>query len=493
MSTPSANAITIGPRFFKQERNNYADWRAAIVREFLQNSVDAGATRIDIWIEEIKDKVKISVADNGRGMSLDVLKNVYLVAGNTSKENEGTVGGFGKARILTCWANDSYSIKSCNYLVTGSGSHYEIQENQDFCKGSIFETITDPAPWVSITKRVLAGGYKNNCSVYVNGELFDSYPNRGRFIREISSGLLYVNKTNKFNRLDVRVQGVWMYSINITAPVHVMLELNPDKAREILTSNRDGMKAEYSQEVASFLQELASESLSALKPRRPRRQLRMPGNGFKAVSENKQISTRGTKEVSVDSFVSGFKTGIGTPEIHEQFSVSTLVKQRHPILENSFFLNEAGNYPSIYKLEDKYRPDNIQEGTTRFKLLAIWFKICEIAMQKFVNQFGEFDGLSWGVGFILTEPETKAVHLTDNGVHYFLLNPVDLDGKIAYSVNDKENIGTLVAIAAHEISHVASSRHDEIFASVMTTIADKMFGEAKQVFAAVKKVKDGEI
>lgn len=482
------SSITIGPRFFKQERNNYADWRAAIVREFLQNSVDAKATRIDIWIEEVKDKIKISVADNGIGMSRAILENVYLVAGNTSKENEGTVGGFGKARILTCWANDSYSIRSSDYIVEGCGANYVIKD-ADKINGSIFETITDPAPWVAITKRVLASGYNgyvNGADIYVNGELFDNYPNRGRHIREISSGHLYVNKTNKFNRLDVRVQGIWMYSINITAPVHVMLELHPEKAREILTSNRDGMKSEYAQEVNAFLQELASESLSALKPRRPSCRLRMPGNGFKAVSQNKKIiaveENNGQQTNNISSVgVSG--------EVTRQLPNFA---RRHPILENAFFINEAGNFPEIYKLEDKYRPDNIETHTTRFKLLAIWFKICEIAIQKFVDKFNDFDGINWGVGFILTESETEAVHLTENGTHYFLLNPVDFSGKIKYSVNNKEDIGKLVALAAHEVSHVASSRHDEIFASVMTTIAEKMFGEAKSVFAEVKKVKDGE-
>ena len=81
----------ISKDFFRKERSFYSDWHEAFFRELIQNSVDAGASNIDIDIVEDEAvsvfnqpkpssglATRITVTDDGSGMSLDVLDNVYF-------------------------------------------------------------------------------------------------------------------------------------------------------------------------------------------------------------------------------------------------------------------------------------------------------------------------------------------------------------------------------------------------------------------------------
>lgn len=53
------------------------EYPAAVVKELVENSIDAGATQIDIEIENL-GLTKIRVADNGEGMTLEDLERCYL-------------------------------------------------------------------------------------------------------------------------------------------------------------------------------------------------------------------------------------------------------------------------------------------------------------------------------------------------------------------------------------------------------------------------------
>jgi len=51
--------------FLKMAIIDYSNWQIALVREFLQNSIDAGSTVIDMTFSE----EKFTVIDNGCGMN----------------------------------------------------------------------------------------------------------------------------------------------------------------------------------------------------------------------------------------------------------------------------------------------------------------------------------------------------------------------------------------------------------------------------------------
>jgi len=144
MSDP--RKVTIHKSFFKKERDGfYSDWSIAFWRELFQNSVDAGAQNIRIYIDQKEGRgsfgnfrvdppniVRVVFADDGCGMSYDVLDDVYFAIGNTTKTaDDGSVGGFGRARLMTCFSQDRYSILTQDNFVVGEGGDFDIYPLQN--------------------------------------------------------------------------------------------------------------------------------------------------------------------------------------------------------------------------------------------------------------------------------------------------------------------------------------------------------------------------
>jgi len=101
-------SITVPKEFFVKERRMYSYWQQAFWREFFQNSVDAGSTKIDVRLSVNSDyAVEVVFTDNGCGMDRDTLERVYFRLGASTKSGADMVGGFGRARILTCFSMDS--------------------------------------------------------------------------------------------------------------------------------------------------------------------------------------------------------------------------------------------------------------------------------------------------------------------------------------------------------------------------------------------------
>lgn len=99
------NHVIIGPQFFQNEKRTYSNWRSALIRELIQNAVDAPNSEIiDFQIEN----GIITIDDNGSGMSRETLTSVFLVLGETTKKSADHCGGFGIARNLLCFAQTSY-------------------------------------------------------------------------------------------------------------------------------------------------------------------------------------------------------------------------------------------------------------------------------------------------------------------------------------------------------------------------------------------------
>ncbi len=74
----------------------FAD-RFAFLRELVQNSIDAGATSIEVELrEERAGEVRVSVIDDGEGMDADIVENALLVLFRSTKEGaSGKIGKFG--------------------------------------------------------------------------------------------------------------------------------------------------------------------------------------------------------------------------------------------------------------------------------------------------------------------------------------------------------------------------------------------------------------
>lgn len=69
----------------------------AFVRELVQNGIDAGATAIEVTVDRAADGVtSVRVADDGCGMTLDVVENALLVLFRSTKDEDSTkIGKYG--------------------------------------------------------------------------------------------------------------------------------------------------------------------------------------------------------------------------------------------------------------------------------------------------------------------------------------------------------------------------------------------------------------
>lgn len=121
-------AVTVPAEFFRAELRVYGDWREAFVRELLQNSTDAKSSRIDVTFSTVNGRGRITFVDDGQGMSRQVLEDVFFALGRSTKSGENSIGGFGRARIIICFAQHSYTIRTGNLLVEGAGGQYTITE-----------------------------------------------------------------------------------------------------------------------------------------------------------------------------------------------------------------------------------------------------------------------------------------------------------------------------------------------------------------------------
>ena len=85
----------------------------ALIRQFLQNSLDAGAKRVDF----LTGDGYLMVRDNGRGITRERMVEALLTMGGTDKP-EGAIGGFGNAKIALLFSHEAYRIRALDTIVT---------------------------------------------------------------------------------------------------------------------------------------------------------------------------------------------------------------------------------------------------------------------------------------------------------------------------------------------------------------------------------------
>ena len=135
--------VTIGSDYFRKERDNYSNFGFAFWRELFQNSIDAGSKNINISMSHLSED-KPQILDNGKpqqgtlvqfqddgcGMITKILRDIYFCLGETTKTDTSTIGGYGKARILTCFSHFFYGIQTQDNVVNGYGSIYNLKNGK---------------------------------------------------------------------------------------------------------------------------------------------------------------------------------------------------------------------------------------------------------------------------------------------------------------------------------------------------------------------------
>ena len=491
--------LTIGPSYFRNERRAYSDWKIAVFTEILQNSIDSvGCSRIDIDIVQKENETIITAKDNGSGMSRETLENIFLVIGETSKSTGETIGGFGIARNLICFGMEQYKIKSFDYVVEGKGASYTINKSEEFVKGCIFEITAEKYDWLEKLHSVLEQSSINQ-AIFINGEKYSNDVHRGRMVRNLTFGDLYVNKSAKNPGVFIRCKGLKMfskYAPNLTS--QVILEIHHDKAKEILTSNRNGLNRLQDDELQAFLTELACDSSSSLRNKtRHFKRLVNKGTGFKTcikkknqISENSESAeeTNIYSEFNKKKVIDEILNGGGNPTDYGNLPIYL----QDPILQNMMILNESNDIKKVQLINNFYHPEKwTSRDSTRYQLLREWFAICQIVMDEVSNWKNE--EFFFSVGWIFTDNTDgegiTAAHAQDSGVHYLLINPIDENNKLKYSVNNKGDWYSLIVLACHEATHCLHHYHNEDFSSMFTHLMMRVMKRKNELFDAIKTIK----
>lgn len=474
------NQIAIGPEFFVKAKRDYADFYWAICREFGQNSMDCGSTRIDITIERPGDDTILTIVNNGDPMTKEVLVDKLLALGGTGKDfQNGSVGGFGRAKEILYFCHKEYRIESGGFLVNGSGAGYNI------CAADLHRQGT-------LSRIVLGGEHRNRLNesfrrfasyaqwsgeIYLNGEKLECNLHKGSPRKTYDWGTVYTNKSIP-NRVIVRINGVPMFSEYTYFDRTVIVELSGPSS-DVLTSNRDGLTGRYSDQFDRFLSDLIMNKSKALKSANPTYTKFSGAKYAHRKTEKVTVSARDIvgvrvsptmqKSPAVFSGSQNLATGMVAPaEQKFQDLVTDTTSPYSPVSSNiaeEFVLKNE----TTLKIPDYYRPDSDSFCVYSRKLARIWGRLL-LELHTLLEHESEFS-----VGFVFSD-DCEAQHEVTNeyGTVYYI-NPAEIvqssgsrSMKKRFKLTER---GRLISIAAHEFVHgLGYSGHSEDFAAKYTEV-----------------------
>lgn len=494
--------LRLSPRFFTHELKAYSQWETAFWRELLQNSVDANATEIQITLENLEEgKCQIDFNDNGVGMNEDILRNVYFNLGETSKgidtnsNTDVTIGGHGRARVLTCFAHQSYQIKTLKWECSGQGGEYQISLLTSPIKGCQLRVITAHSSRSSLEyalRKYLETCQLQSCiQVEVQGERFTNWLYKRKATRIVEFGSLHTSKRIPYRSI-VRVNGVAMFENYLCcADLGIILEIPPEKSRNILTVSRDQLKSPHGRTLDTLLIEIAIDSESIKRDSTTTRKqiygrFKKPGkeedHPESEAPESEATQTQGATHRPQSVMHSAepgkpgqnYYTTAGQVDqmTDEQIIKCLLAPTPQAVPKIPYILAFEDATPKLVTQSKKLEPGEL--GGVREKILIKWDQACGFFLQ--LVQEMTTDEIRYLPGFIIS-PSIKGSCGKEEGGYSILINPFTDQGKLRLSCKDTH---TFFSLAAHECAHVLEPFHNESYASVLTTLTEKGLKKFKE-------------
>lgn len=474
--------VTVPAEFFRGELRVYSDWREAFARELLQNATDAAPSRIEVSFDSAGDHGRVSVTDDGHGMSRKVLEEVFFALGRTTKEGAGSIGGFGRARIIICFAQTSYTIHTGHLLVEGRGGEYTISEVAEYRRGCRFVIeLLDPD---SSRVRSAFTSLLHSCSIAVpvtiDGEAAVQRPKPARATRVLrdaqgaSWARLYVS--DGAGKLLVRVHGLTMFSRWLPGYDDVVLELEPARSREVLSASRDQLHTSFGAQLDTFVADLSGNRRRALRPPDGPLDVRIGGGGF-LLSGAAGVSGGASREDS-----SGTTTVTLTPSGAAAVASAGAGWASAPRAESAGSEGGAGLGFDVFMLADTsdarvrklaraWDPTGWDHTTGRRRraLLLGWKAAVGHAMDVLLERHEGVGQVMWTVGWTF-DAETRAMHRRIGEGHVIALNPAEAGGAARFHPSQRSSRRRLLALALHEVCHVQVDEHNEAFAGLLTEL-----------------------
>lgn len=482
-------------------------------RELLQNSLDAGSTRIDIEISKDEEKGGsiVRFQDDGCGMTREVLEKVYFRLGESTKDSdEDSIGGFGRARILTNFSMDSYTILTQNNEVRGSGAEYEVHDTEEYHEGCTQILRTSDAETYEF--RNSCENFLNTCDiripVFLNGsEMQYRMDVTSDKIKDLEyedqkfAELFYTPPSRATMRgyAVFRVNGCQMFSRYLGCEGSVVIEIVPEKSRYVLTASRSELKRGYNTFLDTLLREFITNEEEASRRDLVNEFRSYTGRGVymaaKKGSPHRHIEKK--KRASYGKNYKAREIALYANEIIDnRFSGKDLpayceaMSQAHVEDKASYYEASIGDFlPNVVvhtKTADKdlirlsklwdikdwkfrIKGDSVDWGEHKEKisLLFVWEEACRIAIEELL-EFRGF-GFNWTPGFLLSE-RVKASHTVKANIHFLMLNPYNDHKAFKYDLRSELDLMEILACAKHEVSHIAYQDHNEQFAITLSNI-----------------------
>lgn len=458
------NSIAIGPEFFAKSKNDYSNWRWAVAREFLQNSIDCGSNIILVNINYINGETVLTVENNGKPMTADIITNKLLCLGSSGKDFNESVGGFGKAKEVLYFCHKSYEIRTGDLLVTGAGAGYDLVKSNNNMDGtiSLVRMASDETAQLAamFARFVKLSGWRGEFRL--NGELIQERLNKGAARKNLSWCEIHSNKSHE-NLMVVRLGTQCMFTRSIAFKGCVVVTMEGASAK-YLASNRDGLTFQYQAELDEFVTRLAVDKRSVF--RAPKEPKRSKYDGYKLAGKVK-ATTDLAKDLAVNERV------MAAFVAKEETELATLVQATNEnikkIAQNVNRMEFHIKSETTMEIPSYYIPENFSDYC---KTLASRWASILVEFALLLNNATPFS-----IGFIFSE-EVEGECETKDGEHVIFVNPVKITerpGKPrsmsrAFTFNSDGN-WALVALAAHEFVHLEGYNiHDEDYSSRLTEV-----------------------
>jgi len=483
--------VQIGPEFFKKSKNDYSSWRFAFVRELLQNAIDSGANEIKVNVLNEDNSLAISCKDNGSGMSKDILMNKLFSLGSSGKDFNNSVGGFGKAKELLYFSQNSYHIHSRDNLVNGIGGKFTI-EPAEFYQGTFSKIYIDEQYYYQDTfeqhfrEFIISSSYSGK--FYLNDELISERVITDELVKQFHFGKVY--KTDLFKqKIVVRINGLPMFENCTTTDYGLVLELS-GKSSDHLSSNRDGFNWSCYTEFQNFLNILAQCSNECVRRLEPQI-IKYFGKESYMTSMMKsmedyidQIEDNLIKE-EAKILIWKAENNISKLDVNELEKLTEKISTKNIVAKLSQDIINIRNYvESQYQTDydfeienhfktdvnENYLPESFNEYSK--KLVENWRNVIkEILKELNIEQ-------NFYVGFIFCN-DIIATYRKDGLVCRYMINPFGKSDKEYYK---EENYHEIILTACHEIVHsLGIVYHNETFLGKFEEILEKILPKFHQI------------
>ena len=169
---------------------------SSILKELVENSIDSGAKKIDVFITDY-GKTEIQVSDDGHGMNLKNLRICFL---NHSTSKLNSFDDLFALKSKGFRGEALSSIASVSHISISTSSDGIISSNADLIDGKI--------------SKISSGARTQGTTISVNN-LFHSFPARKKFLKSAEKELDRITKVLKKFLLSSSSGGVTNPALNL--------------------------------------------------------------------------------------------------------------------------------------------------------------------------------------------------------------------------------------------------------------------------------------